>query len=502
MFWRFLSDAGEARADAAGRAGWRGWAGRGGGKVNYIDPAPEFRGTSVQVCGMWPFSVGAGSPLQGVPLGRSLLNGAPVCADPLSWFRANLILQPSAFVLGRPGLGKSSLVRRMITLLEAWGDVPMVLGDLKPDYVDLIRAMDGQVVAVGAGIGSINLLDLGPAMGDLATIPDLAARRRAVEEMRARRRTTVIAVLDMVRGSRLREYEQTLIAEALRILDDDHDGVPLVEHLTALVRARHPRLLAVASTRGDVEHYDERTQELLDGLLALGPSGPFGEVFCRPTTEHIELGRPMAFDLSGIDDGDVQLQAAVQAVCWAYGSALVSADTHLAEAGLREPTHYLLVFDELWRIVRVSALMVYFIDALTRLNRQRGIGQIMITHTMNDLRLESEHLTSIAWGFVERSAMVFLGGLADAEMGNLREVFAVSNAEQQRITDWAVEGQVNPETGRATSPPGQGNFLLKLGKSSGTPLHVQLTEAELPVNNTNKAWASAADRATGAQVAA
>jgi hypothetical protein len=45
---------------------------------------------------------------------------------------------------------------------------------------------------------------------------------------------------------------------------------------------------------------------------------------------------------------------------------------------------------------------------------------------MTDLRLPTSEATAKAWCFVERSAMVFLGGLAPAEMGNLREVFAMS----------------------------------------------------------------------------
>jgi len=51
-------------------------------------------------------------------------------------------LQPSAFVLGKLGVGKSTLVRRMATGLAGYGVMPLVLGDLKPDYVDLIGALD------------------------------------------------------------------------------------------------------------------------------------------------------------------------------------------------------------------------------------------------------------------------------------------------------------------------------------------------------------------------
>ncbi len=98
----------------------RGWFGRGGGQAVSVEPADEFRGTTVQVCGLYPFSVGTGTPMIGVPLGKNLATGAAVCCDPISWFqRAQLISNPSMFVLGKPGLGKSSLTRRMATGLAA-----------------------------------------------------------------------------------------------------------------------------------------------------------------------------------------------------------------------------------------------------------------------------------------------------------------------------------------------------------------------------------------------
>ncbi len=97
--------AGEAPPSAAPRVprpGPRGWVGRGRGSSTYVQAADEWRGTTVQMCGLWPFAAGTGSRMIGVPLGRNLLSGATLCCDPISWFqRAKLISNPSAFVLGK-----------------------------------------------------------------------------------------------------------------------------------------------------------------------------------------------------------------------------------------------------------------------------------------------------------------------------------------------------------------------------------------------------------------
>ena len=90
--------------------GPRGWPGPGAGRSVYLQTPAEWRATSVQACGLWPFSVGAGAPLIGAPLGKHLLTGATVCGDPISWFqRASLLTAPTAFVMGLQGFGKSSL---------------------------------------------------------------------------------------------------------------------------------------------------------------------------------------------------------------------------------------------------------------------------------------------------------------------------------------------------------------------------------------------------------
>jgi hypothetical protein len=91
----------------------------------------------VQLCGgFWPFSAGSGVPSIGVPVGRDLFSGATVCCDPLNYFaRAGLIANPSELVIGVPGLGKSSLVARQCVGLAGYGVCPLILGDLKGEYV-------------------------------------------------------------------------------------------------------------------------------------------------------------------------------------------------------------------------------------------------------------------------------------------------------------------------------------------------------------------------------
>lgn len=476
------------------KAGARGWRTPGAGGAVGIEPSLEVMGTTVQVCGLWPFVAGSAAPTVGVPLGLHLTRRFPIAADPIYYFLNNLISNPSLFVLGRPGLGKSSVTRRIETMYEAWGVLPMVLGDLKPDHVDLVRAQGGQVIAVGPDRNAVNPLDRGPLWPMLGTLPP-DKEREARGDLRAFQVSTVRGLLQQAAGRALSPVEDTIVAKALRILDEVvTDRQPVLPDMLDLIENRHEDIVKIVQDRGDEEVYRARTEGLRDVLRKLGPEGPYGDLFSRATTVEIKLDRPVAFDLSSIDDSDMNLQAAVQQVCWAYGSSAVSAAKRLAAAGIIEEKHYCLVMDEMWRMLRADPKLVHFIDALTRLNRTMGVGQIMITHTMNDLKLPNAEETQMAWGFVERAGMVMLGGLAEGEMGNLSTVFSLSETERNMITDWSSEVTVNPETGEAAAPPGLGCFLLKIGKKPGVPFRMIMTDVEKHVNDTNQSWKGMAER--------
>ena len=492
------------------KPGPRGLRGPGRGRVSYVEAPPEWRGTTIQVCGLYPFAVGGGSPTIGVPLGRNLLTGATVCCDPLAWFqRAKLILNPSMFLLGLPALGKSTLVRRMVIGLAGSGTVPLILGDLKPDYVDTINALGGQVIRLGRGLGSLNVLDLGAldeAADQLAAAGlsnDAAALR---EEAHGRRATMVEALLTIVRGTRSSDTERTVISAALRVLAAQHLSArqadpdapaPLLADLLAVIEAAPDPVRLPTLDRGNLQAYRAVVDPLQRSLLSL-LDGQLGSVFANPTTERIRLdATAVCVDVSGISVNDTGLQAAVLLACWAEGFGAVEAANALADAHLAPQRRFFIVLDELWRVLRSSEGMVDKVDELTRLNRNSGVGQAMITHSMADLRaLRNVEDRDKAKGFIERAGLVVCGGLPAQEVAELSEIVAFSRAERQQVTSWSTP----PGWDVAALPPGVGKFLIKSGQRPGIPVSVELTRAELDaaVHDTNKRWAVPAQSAGGA----
>jgi len=425
----------------------------------------------------------------GVPLGRTLTTGATLCCDPINWFtRAGLLLNPSAFILGRPGLGKSTVVRRMALGLAGFGVQPLILGDLKPDYVDLVRALGGQVITLGRGRGYLNILDPGEARASADRLTG-NARRALLADVHGRRLNAVASLLTVLRGAPPTDREETILAAALRVLDDRHEGVPVLADLARVIDEAPDAVRAVALDRGDMARYQDTTENLRGSLIGLLGEGRLGEMFARPTTEPMRTDRPVCFDVSAIDDGETHLQAAALLACWSYGFGAVAAVQALADAGLAPRRHYFVVLDELWRVLRAGRGLVDRVDALTRLNRQRGVGTVMVTHTMSDLlALPDEADRMKARGFAERAGMVICGGLPAAEMPALTQVVGMSGVEQQMITGWSTPPSWDAAAGEQAPPPGLGNFMVKVGGRPGIPVHVTLTPSERHINDTNRRW--------------
>lgn len=466
----------------------------GGGAARMFQSPREWRGSTRQVCGLWPFAAGATTPYSGAPLGIDLDSNSPVGCDPIAWFVDGIINNPSAFILALPGYGKSTLVRHALLGMNGRGIIPLVPGDLKPDYVDEIEAMGGQVIQLAPGRGHLNVLDPGEisAIADRLP-PDI--REKLLVDAHTRKLQLLLALISILRKGHVTPNEENILDKALVLLETEHEGVPVVQDLLDVIVSRPQALQDIALDRGDPDRYKDATDALVASLMSLNGQGRFGDMFSKPTSAALRMDRPAVFDVSQIGDIHRDVQAAALLACWTTTFASVEVAHALADAGLGPRRNYFVVLDELWRALRAGAEMVNRIDALTRLNRNEGVGQAMITHTMSDLEsLPTETERQAARGFVERSGMVITGALPHAEMEKLRQAVTVSNAEAARLVSWADPGswsRIAKKRSRSGAPrqaPGVGKFMIKVGGRPGISVAVRLTQVEIEMNNTNKRW--------------
>lgn len=478
-----------------------GYAGPGGGRMNIIGRPVEYRATTAQVAGLWPWSVGAGAPLIGTPLGSHLHTGAPVCFDPMNWFlRGSFITAPSLFVLGLNGFGKSSLVRRIVLGGIAQGITPLMLADVKPDYRQMVELVGGQVIDLGYGHGKLNPLAagvLGSVIPQLDHLPVL--QLQVLQELRARQVTLIAGLVELVRGARVRDFEETLISTALGILYDPERGAftpdnpPLLSDLLDVVVAGDDDMMLDAGADDEGE-YQSAIKGLRRSLRAL-TQGPFGQVFNGHTTNPIDTDSvAVCVDVSHIPKGDKKLKAAVMLACWADGFASVDAAHVLADAGLGPQRYFQVVMDELWQVLGLGDFMIDRVDELTRLQRGIATALIMISHTIKDLQsLGSDAAIAKALGFLERARAKIFGALPGEEIKRLDSTIPFTAAEEEMVTSWSAPQAL---TGEALKPgqirpsaPGTGKFLLKIGEDRrpGIPFHMEFTysERESGIHDTN-----------------
>ncbi|WP_089157717.1 ATP/GTP-binding protein [Micromonospora sp. NBS 11-29] len=484
-----------ARQDDAAAVPHRGAPGVGGGRVATLDPPTMWRATTVQACGLWPFASGSGAPMTGVPLGQHISTGATVCGDPLNWFtRARYISNPSLFMLGMPGLGKSTLINRMLIGLAGQGVVPLVLGDLKPDYADTVRALGGQVVSIARGVGGLNVLDPG-AMGAAAARIGGQAGAALAAESHGRVLNMVAALLTIVRGAPISDHEQSVLSACLRHLRERTapGRTCRLPDLLAVLEEGPPQVRQVTLDRGQESRYRDAVDPLHRSLLGI-VDGPLGDTFAAETATRIDPdATAVCVDISRIGEADGQLTAAAMLAAWSDGLGTVSASHALADAGLAPRRWFFTVLDELWRPLRAASGIVDRIDALTRLNRSLGLADAKITHTLKDAEaLGSEADKAKARGFVERAGMVACAGLPRAEMEELARVVGLSRREIDLVSSWSSPAGWAQDGGNE-EPPGRGRFLIKVGGRPGIPIRVAITDAERHLHDTNTRWIANGD---------
>jgi hypothetical protein len=380
----------------------------------------------------------------------------------------------------------------MLTGLFAYGVIPLVLGDLKGEYVDLIRALGGQVINLGVGgRGYLNILDPGNGLSAIKLLKSKGfndAAQRMLDDVIMRQLNLISGLIAISRKDNVLDREINILTICLRVLNQTALKIgktPVLKDLLFLIENPTEEIRNIALDLGSMAKYNDITEFLKVTLIGMVQGNQLGEIFSKPTSEPMRLDRPVCFDISSIDDSQLDLQAAALLACWSEGFSNINISHTLADLGLGDRLHYIVALDELWRALRSGGGMVDRVDALTRLNRSYGTAVIMATHTVNDLEaLANPDDRAKAKGFIQRAGYVIMAGLPKEEIRLLREVISISEVEEQVITSWTSP----PGWGGDELPPGIGKIMIKVGSRPGIPVKVQLVPSELAVNDTNKRW--------------
>ena len=464
----------EPRAHVAPAWGWRR---PGAGRHPHVEAGNVFAGTTVQMCGLFPFVQGSGVPPIGVPMGRHLLSAEVVCLDPLEWVTAGFITNPGVFLLGQPGVGKSSFAKRLITGLAGYGVPSVIPGEPKGEYSALVEHLGGQVIRVGRGLDRLNPLDAGP-LGEAARRASGDAGEVLRQEVRSRRLVLLTGLATVARRGPLTNGEEVALAGAVDLLADRLDVDPTVPDVLAVLAEGPAELRAMLSTPTE-ETYRAVVSEIVFTLRIM-TSGSLAGLFDGPSSATLDATAPaVSVDISRLAGAGESAVAGAMLCSWAWSSAMLDA---AAFTGHRR--RYNLVLDELWRPLRVSPGLVDHADQLTRLNRAKGASTVFITHSMADLEaLAKEEDRAKARGFVERCGITVLAALPQRELARVDEVVPMSAAERDLVASWSSPTSWHP----AAAHPGRGKYLIKTGARLGVPVELTYVGVEHRLYDTDQA---------------
>lgn len=139
-----LPRAGQPPGDAAGRhtdarllrpgVGARGRRRRNGGWAPVPNPLVPYRASTAEVGAIFPFVGGDPLPPTGAGLGVDTRTGSGFCVDPMAWVLAQITSNPNLMLFGKPGTGKSTIVKAILFRLMHFGVRTLVAGDVKDEY--------------------------------------------------------------------------------------------------------------------------------------------------------------------------------------------------------------------------------------------------------------------------------------------------------------------------------------------------------------------------------
>ncbi|GGG01353.1 ATPase [Rhodococcoides trifolii] len=441
-----------------------------------------WQGTTAQLAGLYPFAAAAGAQVRGVPLGRHLHTAEPIGLDPAQWLKDGLVTNTGIWVQMQPGVGKSTLLKRLGMGLVGFGFMMVVPGDLKNEYTPLVNAMGGQVFEVGRGLHCVNPLDLGP-MRDAITAATGSTKDQLLETARTRRLDLLEGLLVIGGSKRLDPTWRLYLARAVDLVDDARETYGLDHTIPDIlnVMTQGPQALRDVIVADNDFDYRRETRDFRN-TLRLMVEGPIRGLFDRPSSFEISRDSPaLSLGLKAIERDSSDVVAAAMLCAQAWCSAVIDSQQAV---GTRRNIY--VPRDEMWRALRSGSGLVDLMDRGTRMDRNDGVVTAYSTHSMTDLdALPTEQDRAKAKGLAARNGIKVYGGMDHAELSRVNEISPLTNRERSLLASW----QAPPTWVPGQAHPGRGKYIIKSGARLGLPVAVTLTRSEQVLYDTDQAFA-------------
>lgn len=466
-----------------------GWAVPGGGRAAHVESGVTYQATTTQVCGLYPFAVASGAVPTGVPIGRHMHTAEEVGLDPSEWLRGGLVTNTGMWIQGQPGIGKSTIVKRLMLGLVAFGFTAVVPGDLKGEYSALVERLGGRVWKLGPGLHALNPLDAGPLAAALAQTQG-TERERLRETIRSRRLSLLEALVTIMRRGEITATERLLLDVALDLAVTGGQRTrvePVIPDVLTVLTNAPDELLRITASE-DIVEFRREARELIN-TLALLCQGAIRGMFDRQSSVTADLDVPaLSLDIKALENNEDDVIAAAMMSAWAWAAAVIDGSTAVGR-----PRPVFRVQDELWKALRVAPGLVERSDRVTRLGRHRGEVSAQITHSLDDLEaLPDPADRAKARGMAGRNGITVLGGMADRDLQAMHGITPLTKQEQDLVRSWAAP----PSWLAGTRHPGRGKYLIKSGERIGLPVSMTLVPTERELYDTDHAWHRPGTRVT------
>lgn len=407
-----------------------------------VPPLAGYQMTSEQTPVLWPLISGDGLPPWGAEMGYDVLSGGKFYCDPIGWVLDDTmpVTNPNIFIFGKPGRGKSALVKAFMLRMIRYGYRSMVLGDVKDEYEDLATYLGVEPYRIGPGLsGRINPLDLGPLAVDW--------EHQTTEEQHRRAGVIFTRWLFLIRGLvgsqgvAFTPTEERVINKVLRHLTGWSAGASRLAPVTiprVWAALDAPTTELVADCRyATMQDFFDGTRGLRDALGALC-EGSLQGMFDTESTFHPDWLAPIqTLSLKSLHETGNKTAVGIALMClnsWGQGMREVAASED----------RRIVLRDEAWLQTRLSLDAVMTLDSNLRLSRTDGDIQIVTYHKPSDPLSAGDHgsqAAQIAKDLLNLSDVRILMGQDEAVAAELSGLLGLTDMQQAVVTGWAMQDQ-------------------------------------------------------------